>query len=254
MNCKKCNYLLLEDATFCIECGTKIEYSNPIHHTVEVIKEIQTIEKQKIFCRNCAKELEQNSYACIGCGLAPMKGKLHCNCCGASTHPEAIICIKCGVKLLNDSTNSFNTGTNNLSAINFFDNNCFKEIGFWGSLLTFIGFFLPWVEILVFSGNGFTVSTKMLGDFAPLRILLITIPIISILTLLHNINGSIYDYYKVIKAIPLGLLLVTIATILIKINDFDAFINGELIQVISYGFYITFIGSILLSISKNYKL
>src|SRR4029079_6010877 len=51
------------------------------------------------YCRNCGKTVTPGAYACINCGLPPMKGKNYCFSCGAASHPDAVICIKCGVNL-----------------------------------------------------------------------------------------------------------------------------------------------------------
>lgn len=50
------------------------------------------------YCRNCGKYVTPGSYACMHCGLPPLKGVNYCNSCGATSHPEAVICIKCGIQ------------------------------------------------------------------------------------------------------------------------------------------------------------
>lgn len=51
------------------------------------------------YCRNCGKEVTQGAYACLNCGLPPMKGSNYCYNCGANSHQDAVICIKCGIRL-----------------------------------------------------------------------------------------------------------------------------------------------------------
>jgi len=53
------------------------------------------------YCRNCGKEVNKGAYACLSCGLPPMKGLNFCHQCGAACHQEAVICVKCGVNLEN---------------------------------------------------------------------------------------------------------------------------------------------------------
>ena len=50
-----------------------------------------------MFCRNCAKELDDRAVACTGCGLQPMAGNKFCHNCKHETIEAATFCIKCGL-------------------------------------------------------------------------------------------------------------------------------------------------------------
>lgn len=51
MNCPKCNNKLVEGASFCTECGTKIEK-----------------QEEFIFCEECGNKLSKDSSFCTECG------------------------------------------------------------------------------------------------------------------------------------------------------------------------------------------
>lgn len=53
-----------------------------------------------MFCRNCAKEVNEAAVVCVGCGLPPGVGTRHCWNCGAETGAGAEVCIRCGVALV----------------------------------------------------------------------------------------------------------------------------------------------------------
>jgi hypothetical protein len=52
-----------------------------------------------MFCRNCGKELSEDSELCMSCGVRPPKGNKFCPTCGSETAPEAEMCVKCGTRL-----------------------------------------------------------------------------------------------------------------------------------------------------------
>ncbi|MBI5875971.1 MAG: TM2 domain-containing protein [Deltaproteobacteria bacterium] len=52
-----------------------------------------------MYCRNCGKEVAEQSVMCVACGVPPKSGKKFCQNCGAETNPAAEICTKCGVRL-----------------------------------------------------------------------------------------------------------------------------------------------------------
>lgn len=52
-----------------------------------------------MFCRDCGKEMEEQSEACPECGTVALQGDKFCNSCGSDTRPEAEFCRRCGVKL-----------------------------------------------------------------------------------------------------------------------------------------------------------
>jgi len=52
-----------------------------------------------MYCRNCARQLADNSEYCINCGQRPLLGYRYCQSCGQETVPGAEICVKCGVRL-----------------------------------------------------------------------------------------------------------------------------------------------------------
>jgi len=49
-----------------------------------------------MFCKNCGNEINENAFACMGCGFAKGDGEKYCSSCGSEINPGAAICIKCG--------------------------------------------------------------------------------------------------------------------------------------------------------------
>jgi hypothetical protein len=131
-NCPNCKSANIASAIFCEECGTNLTASIPSVATetkaqsieddlfwpkeispITVDSSAQTaapnpepIEEKKAYCRHCGNSLAEGAFACMGCGLPPLKGRNNCQTCGATTHPEAIICIKCGVLLKTEADNT----------------------------------------------------------------------------------------------------------------------------------------------------
>lgn len=259
ITCTNCKSQNEEGSLFCGECGSSLKSETavvpqPISVKSEPVSKTESNDKKEIHCRNCGKTLFADAFACTGCGLPPYKGKNHCQSCGAATNPEAVICIKCGVKLTNNAFSISNIGGS--SSISSFQNNqATKDIGFWGAVLCFLGFFLPWLDIWMFSGNGFTAATKMLSDFAPIRIVLLAIPIISGVFIFNLLKGNSVNSLTLLKFIPLAILIITIIVIVDKLGGGRGnFGNGdEIFKIIGIGLYMTFIGAILLCFTKTTK-
>jgi hypothetical protein len=53
----------------------------------------------KIYCRNCGKEVVDNSATCPTCGVKPANGQSFCPVCGGQTNELTQFCIKCGTRL-----------------------------------------------------------------------------------------------------------------------------------------------------------
>ena len=56
-----------------------------------------------MYCRNCGKEINENTEICPKCGVKPFAEKNFCQNCGVETKTNQEICVKCGVKLKNTS-------------------------------------------------------------------------------------------------------------------------------------------------------
>ena len=52
-----------------------------------------------MFCRNCAKEVNDKAVACPGCGVPPLAEKKFCSKCANPTEPAQVVCTKCGASL-----------------------------------------------------------------------------------------------------------------------------------------------------------
>lgn len=59
----------------------------------------QIPRRDKMYCRNCGKELPAGAELCISCGVRPLNGNKFCQNCGAKTRPEQEVCLKCGTLL-----------------------------------------------------------------------------------------------------------------------------------------------------------
>ena len=258
-NCPKCNCVVSYDSQFCPECGVNIVSTSTNQTPVPIIEKF-------IHCRNCGKSLNANAFACTGCGVPPAKGNLFCNTCGAPSHPEAVVCIKCGVSFItiqNKPSDSIANTIQNIGAnlSGFQSGNAIKQIGFWAAVVCFLGFFLPWVDIYIFSGNGFTLATKMLSDFAPIRILLLAIPIVSGLIIFNLLSGNISNSLAFLKFIPLAALIISILGVISTLDegggrhfsDFESSNTDEILKVLGIGVWMTLIGCILLCFTKTSK-
>lgn len=72
------------------------------------------IKAKNMYCRNCGKEVKENSVACLSCGFPPLLENKYCQECGTETNEKQIICIKCGCSLGNGAVKS--TSGENLGA------------------------------------------------------------------------------------------------------------------------------------------
>ena len=52
-----------------------------------------------MYCRNCGKEILNNAFVCVNCGVIVQEGHRYCQACGAESSPNAIFCVKCGNRL-----------------------------------------------------------------------------------------------------------------------------------------------------------
>ena len=73
-----------------------------------------------MYCKNCGKQIDDNAYVCIHCGVrvsdeVPIVKQEHprfCTHCGKQIDPNAYICVHCGVKtgVANERTVAKSTG------------------------------------------------------------------------------------------------------------------------------------------------
>jgi uncharacterized membrane protein/ribosomal protein L40E len=59
----------------------------------------QTPRRDKMYCRNCGKELPASAEFCISCGVRALNAENFCQNCGAKTNPQQEVCLKCGTLL-----------------------------------------------------------------------------------------------------------------------------------------------------------
>ena len=60
-----------------------------------------------MFCKNCGKELTEDSVACGDCGFKKGDGEGYCSHCGQPVAKGQYMCVKCGF-LLSEETPSSN--------------------------------------------------------------------------------------------------------------------------------------------------
>lgn len=146
--CANCGTELANDVLYCPNCGTKSEISKsavneivtpaieanlpqekipdtPVSQSVAPTIPSNNIRKQ--FCRNCGNEVTPGSFACMNCGLPPMKAFNFCPSCGSNCHQNAVLCVKCGVTLESKDT-ALGQTTNTFDATKSYCRNCGKEV------------------------------------------------------------------------------------------------------------------------------
>lgn len=77
--CPKCGEEMPENAKFCLECGTKIEYLN----------------ENEMICPHCGNKTIKSKF-CMSCGASLIR---RCSKCGAELPENAKFCLECGEKI-----------------------------------------------------------------------------------------------------------------------------------------------------------
>lgn len=100
--CKKCGTKLLENQIYCTKCGTKYEES----------KQENKVSLKRI-CKKCGNKILENQIYCVNCGtkyveveslekewkIMPVDGVATCPKCGNKLKKGQKFCISCGYKL-----------------------------------------------------------------------------------------------------------------------------------------------------------
>lgn len=122
-----------------------------------------------MYCRNCGKQIFENAFACVGCGVPPGKGSNYCPKCGAKTDRLATACADCGASLVSlayerVATQMERPGTKAILSMVF--GIISVVLGLFSTLFSVVTFGLGapcTVPILVFA-LGFAISAVALGS------------------------------------------------------------------------------------------
>jgi hypothetical protein len=110
--CSKCSTVNLEDARFCIGCGSEL------NKLPEYTLKINEAKSNMILCPSCGTENRIDSKFCIDCGSNLLENKvetneikvdsLACPECSFENNPNSKFCIGCGTNL-KEASNTENT-------------------------------------------------------------------------------------------------------------------------------------------------
>ncbi|MBO5415420.1 MAG: zinc ribbon domain-containing protein [Clostridia bacterium] len=67
-----------------------------------------------MYCKNCGKELNENTEICMGCGCRSLDGDNFCSHCGKGVLPKQYMCVNCGFMLKEVSTPTPDTVQENI--------------------------------------------------------------------------------------------------------------------------------------------
>ena len=112
ISCSKCGTLNLEDANFCISCGSEL------NKLPEYTLKINEAKSNMIICPSCKTENKIDSKFCIDCGSNLLENRaetneikvdsLLCPECSFENNPNSKFCIGCGTNL-KEASNKENT-------------------------------------------------------------------------------------------------------------------------------------------------
>lgn len=133
-------------------------------------------------------------------------------------------------------------------------NEFYKNIGFWGAVLVFVGFFLPYVSNIDAS---FYYLVSEFGADKPDVYLYLIFPISSLIIIIQGLTGILPRFVVVIfKLLPLLLLALLIVGGSQSGSGFSFLGNdaATIMKTIGVGLYMTAIGSILMLFFRTTKI
>jgi hypothetical protein len=146
-------------------------------------------------------------------------------------------------------------------------NPLFKQVSFWGAILVFIGFFMPWIDLFIASASGFKIATAgMIGELGinATRFLLLLLPVAAGLYAYQGYSKKIIVNTPYLRYVPAAALLIFILanmggggstepkSLEEAMNMSRASAFEGIFKVAAVGFYFSLVGTILMCL--NYKL
>lgn len=205
-----------------------------------------------IYCLNCGKGIPDQSKFCTFCGTAIAVQTDQSNVPSQTTPPAQ--------QYVNPAPPLQQTVYTNPPVQQYVTpqpvttkNEFYKNAGFWGAVLAFVGFFLPYV-------NGVDVSFYYLvSDLAPDKpelYMYLVFPIAGAILIIQGLTGMLPSILvAVAKIVPLLLLVLLIvgATQSDSGLGFMGSDFGTILSNIGIGLYMTVIGTILMLFFKTTK-
>ncbi len=133
-------------------------------------------------------------------------------------------------------------------------NEFYKNAGFWGAVLTLVGFFLPYVSTT--EASFYYLVSDLAPDNPPLYMYLI-FPVCAAIIILQGLTGALPKLLiTIFKILPLLLLLLFALGISQKSSSFGFMGNDvkTIMSNIGIGLYMIVIGSILMLFFKTTKI
>lgn len=190
-----------------------------------------------IYCLNCGKGIPDESKFCTFCGtptpqVDPQKPNIATPPPVTRQHVDV------------NATHTTTTGTKN---------EFYKNVGFWGAVITFIGFFLPYVNSVDAS---FYYLVTDYGATKPEVYLYLIFPVSAIVLIIQGLTGILPKFLIVIfKILPL-LMLVLFAVGISQNNSSFGFMGNDvqsILTAIGIGLYMTVIGTLLMLFFRTTK-
>ena len=190
-----------------------------------------------IYCLNCGKGIPDESKFCTFCGTpTPV---VHPEQPNLATPPPTFR------QPVDVSSSTVYTGKPK--------NEFYKNVGFWGALITLVGFFLPYVNTN--DASFYYLVTDFAPD-TPALYMYLVFPVSAAILVLQAITGALPKFLiAIFKVLPV-LLLILFAVSISQNSSTFGFMGNDLESVLSnigVGLYMTVIGTILMLFFRTTK-
>ena len=196
---------------------------------------------------------------------------LYCTNCGAQNPDTAKFCVNCGATLEGEGSSLTRpeTGIGSKTATTLARRRSpifITHLGFWGSVMIVIGFFMDWLKLTSRNITGYSIlssakeilnSTNNDKVFMYMLIALGVILLSAVICIFYTMTGLGRALFIFFKILPLLTIIAFVAYLIVKVQDnqgsLDIQVDSSVWDVIGVGIYLTMVGSFILAISRFRK-
>ena len=196
---------------------------------------------------------------------------LYCTNCGAQNPDTAKFCVNCGATLEGEGSSLTRpeTGIGSKTATTLARRRSpifITHLGFWGSVMIVIGFFMDWLKLTSRNITGYSIlssSKEILNStnndkvFMYMLIALGVVLLSAVICIFSTMTGLGRALFIFFKILPLLTIIAFVAYLIVKVQDnqgsLDIQVDSSVWDVIGVGIYLTMVGSFILAISRFRK-